>query len=62
MNKRKTYAGEFKAAMVREYIKDRKKLMVLAKTHAVHPNLIKNWTSYLLKHASTIFTDKRRKS
>ncbi len=60
MRNRKTYAGTFKAKVVTELIYGKKSLTELAAQYNLHPNQIKNWKSALLKHAATIFADKRR--
>jgi transposase len=61
MVKRKTYTGEYKAAIVLECIRAKKPLALIAEIHQIHPNLIKNWKSHFLKLAPRIFEDKRRK-
>jgi len=59
MKKRKTYQGEFKAAIVVDLIKGKKSLAELAEQHELHPNQIKNWKSQFLKQAAVLFKDKR---
>ena len=57
--KRKTYSGKFKAKVVAELLTGKKELDQLAREHNLHPNQIKNWKSYLLKHAGEVLADKR---
>ncbi len=59
MEKRKTYDGSFKAAIVIEYIDDKSNLTSIANKYNVHPNQIKNWKCQLLKHASLVLDDRR---
>lgn len=59
--KRRTYTGHFKAKVVVELIKGKKSLNELADQYQLHPNQIKNWKSTLLKNASIILDDRRRK-
>jgi transposase-like protein len=61
MRKRKIYSGSFKAKVVIESLKGKKSLNELADQYNVHPNQIKNWKSILLKQASYVLEDKRRK-
>jgi transposase-like protein len=61
MKRRKTYQGEFKAAIVVDLIKGKKSLSELATQHELHPNQIKNWKSQFLKQAAVLFEDKRTK-
>lgn len=58
-NTRRTYSGAFKADVVLEYIHKRN-LEELAQKYNIHPNLIKNWKSALLKQAGNVLADKRR--
>ena len=60
MEKRKTYDGAFKAAVVLEYIGGKSDLTAIANKYQVHPNQIKNWKCRLLKHASLILDDRRQ--
>lgn len=57
--KRRTYSGAFKAEVVLEYIR-KNNLAELAQKYDIHPNLIKNWKSALLKQAEGVLADKRR--
>ncbi len=59
MKERKKYTGEFKAALVAEYIRGEKSLSELAIIYNVHPNQIKNWKSILLKRANEVLCDRR---
>jgi transposase len=61
MKKRRTYSGEFKAEVVREFLKGRMSLQELADLYEIHPNQIKNWRTLLIKRAPLIFDDKRRR-
>lgn len=61
MKRRKIYSGSFKAKVVIELLEGRKSLKELADQYHVHPNQIKNWKSILLKQASFVLEDKRRK-
>jgi transposase-like protein len=61
MKRRRVYSGTFKAKVVCELIKGNKSLNELAEQYQVHPNQIKNWKSILLKNASTILEDKRKR-
>jgi transposase-like protein len=61
LTKRKTYTSEFKARVVLEYIDGRKSLIELANLYDVHPNQIKNWKSYFMKQAISVFEDRRKK-
>ena len=61
MKRRKVYSGSFKAKVVCELLKGDKSLNELAEQYQVHPNQIKNWKSILLKNASTILEDKRKR-
>ena len=62
MNKRKKYTGEFKANVVKKYVKVDSKsgLEALAEQYQVHPNQIKNWKSTLFKRAHLVLDDKRK--
>ena len=60
MDKRRTYDGSFKAAVVIEYMGGKSDLESLAGKYNVHPNQIKNWKSLLLKRASLILNDRRQ--
>lgn len=61
MKKRKTYSGNFKAKVLREFLIDRKDLKELAQEYELHPNQIKNWKSLLMKRAATILEDRRHR-
>jgi transposase-like protein len=60
MRKRRTYGGDFKAKVVREYIEGKKGLVDLALEYQVHPNQIKNWKSSLFRLAHLLLQDRRR--
>jgi transposase len=59
--KRRSYSGFFKAKVVYDLINGKKSLKELSELYNVHPNQIKNWKSLLLKEASGVLNDKRRK-
>jgi transposase-like protein len=59
--KRQSYTGFFKAKVVHELINGKKSLRELSEQYNIHPNQIKNWKSLLLKKASNVLDDKRRK-
>jgi transposase len=59
--KRNTYSGTFKAKVVLELLRGRRSLNELAHDYNLHPNQIKNWKSRLLRQASYVLEDKRRK-
>jgi len=61
VKKRKTYSGNFKAKVLREFLIDRKDLKELAQEYELHPNQIKNWKSLLMKRAATILEDRRHR-
>jgi transposase-like protein len=61
MKRRKIYSGSFKAKVVLELLNGKKSLNELARQYQLHPNQIKNWKSILLKHASYILEDKRKR-
>jgi transposase len=59
--KRNTYSGLYKAKVVYELINGKRTLKELSEQYNVHPNQIKNWKSLLLKEASGVLDDKRRR-
>lgn len=59
MVKRRIYTGTFKVKIVMEYIEKKMSLAILADKYQVHPNLIKNWKSLLLKRAHLLLDDGR---
>jgi hypothetical protein len=59
MGKRRIYTGTFKVKIVMEYIEKKMSLSTLADKYQVHPNLIKNWKSILLKRAHLVLDDGR---
>ena len=61
MNKRRTYAGEFKAKVILELIRGPRNLSELASQYDLHPNQIKNWKSQFLRQAVSVLQDKRAK-
>lgn len=62
MRRRKIFSGSFKAEIVIELLRGKKSLQELADQYEVHPNQIKNWKSTLLKKASLVLEDKRKKN
>lgn len=59
--RRKTYDGPFKAKIVCDWINGVKTLGELADLYQIHPSQIKNWKTRLLKNASLVLNDKRRR-
>ena len=60
MKNRKSYSGAFKAKILKELLNGNSSLTELSDKYNIHPNLIKNWKSILLKRANLILEDRRR--
>ena len=52
---RKHYTAAFKAEIVQEVLKEDKLIMEIASTHGIHPNLIGEWKSAVLKGLPSLF-------
>ncbi len=52
---RKSYSSTFKARVVLELLKEEKTLTQLASEYAVHPNLLRDWKTAVLKALPTAF-------
>ena len=46
---RKTYTAHFKAQVVLDLLKDEKTLAQLASEHGVHPNMLREWKTIVLR-------------
>ena len=62
MMKRKQYAGQFKATVALEAVKNQKTLAQIASEYLIHPNQVIQWKKQLLSELPHIFTNRREKS
>jgi hypothetical protein len=54
----KSYSGLFNTQLVSEWINHKKTLPEFSEYHHIHPNMIENWKSLLLKEAKHADEDK----
>jgi len=56
--KRKRYAADFKARVVREALKEQQTIAEIAARFSIHPNQVSEWKKLALEGLADIFTGK----